>query len=303
MTQVGELVSVAIDAPHDEDGCPFCRPKEEVNEKNTLRAAYDEDTEADNDTDNSAGTLAKNLSARPWKSGNKLPKPTEGDVAPSMDMEMGSAQTRLWRGWIYDAGLVPVLFAAHHLIPGNAAMARSNIHANGWLGPVDDGPDPMNIGYNINSRANGVWLPGNYAIRGTQHRPNQATWTDKDPEFQKAYAFLTMLNTGRQFHDAHTDYSNTVLEALNELEELLEEMENDGCPYCESGDESGDPPYHLNSRLNAMSSHLRSKVQGSPTRWKYDLLTSDTWGPQYKAFVDSKGGLSKAKKHIRKLQK
>jgi len=277
MTDIGELVSIAIDAPHKEEGCPFCRPKEEVNSKNCLRADFDEDTKADNDTDNSSGVLAKNLAQRPRSRIEILP----GESAPIHDMELPEAKTRHWRDWVYEAGLSPVLFGAHHTIPGNDGLGKSNLYKKGWLGPVDDGPDAANIGYNINSANNGVWLPGNYAIRGAEHRPSQTTWSEEDKEFQKAYAFLAMVETKRQFHDAHKNYSKTIKDALNELEELMEDMAQDGCPMCGKGDEEVDPPYHLNSRLNAISNFLSRRLQGNPLKWKDDYLTSDNWGPAF----------------------
>jgi hypothetical protein len=50
-----------------------------------------------------------------------------------------------------------------------------------------DGKAKGNIGYNVNARTNGVWLPGNYGVR---------PW-------------------GAQFHDAHKQYSKFVRKVLD----------------------------------------------------------------------------------------
>jgi hypothetical protein len=291
--EVGELVAVALKAPHSKAGCPFCRPKEEVNETNYLRPNFDEDSEGDNDTDNSSGTLAKNLVARPQGPAREVPKLEKGEDAPVYDVEMASAAARDWHQWTYDAGIAPVLYGAHHLIPGNDGLVRSDLYAGKHLGPVDDGPSPDNIGYNINSSKNGTWLPGNYAIR---------PWEGKPPPWQQAYAFLAMYETNRQFHDAHKQYSGVVRRALNELAKLVNSMKKKGCPACHKGSDPDAPPYHLNSRLNAISNHLAKHLRGNPARWKDPMFTS-RFGKQYKDEVKKQGGLGKAGKYFRALAK
>jgi hypothetical protein len=299
--QVGELVKVAMDAPHVEEGCPFCRPKEEVNETNTLRAHYDEDTEADNDTDNHSGTLGVNCASRPGPNADEVPDIEEGEEAPFMDMDLAGSTRRVWHDEVYTAGKIPVMYGAHHLIPGNDGLAKSDLYQGGHLGPEDNGPDPKNVGYNINSSNNGMWLPGNYAVRGKKGT-RQKTWTDTPAAFQKAYAFVAMLDTKRQFHDAHKDYSDVVRRALSELADLVDEMDKDGCPACGSGSKKSDPPYHLNSRLNAVSQHLQKVLRRAPRYWKDPMFTSD-WAREYKAFVAEEGGLDGARAKIEKLRK
>jgi len=288
--EIGELVAVAVAAPHTKQGCPFCRPDEKVSHKNSLTAHYDEDTDADNNTENSSGTLAKNLgSHRQAKSVPAIPK---GEDAPVMEMEMASAPKRTWHKQVYPAGLIPVLYGAHHLIPGNDAMAKSNVYINGWLGPVDDGVSDENIGYNINSAFNGFWLPGNYAVR---------PWKGLDPDFQEAYAFLAMKDAIRQFHDSHEPFSEFIRSELNGLEKLLKKIKNSGCPVCGSGSKKKEPPYHLNSRLNAISSHVKGYLTGPPTRWKDPAFTSG-WSPLMKEFVSEEGGWPKACRKLERLR-
>jgi A nuclease family of the HNH/ENDO VII superfamily with conserved AHH len=293
--EVGELVKVALEAPHTKEGCPFCRPKEEVNEENYLRAKYDEDIETDNDSDNCSGTLAKNLKERPQGLRREVPAIEKKETAPIHDMEMASAPGRDWHQWVYDAGLIPVLYGAHHLIPGNDGLTSSDLYKGKWLGPEDNGPDADNVGYNINSANNGMWLPGNYAVR---------PWKGIDSNWQEAYAFLAMLDTNRQFHDSHKPYSKVVRKALNNLSKLMKKMAQKGCPNpsCGSGAKKGEPPYHLNSRLNAISNHLSKHLRGDPIRnWKNPMFTSG-WAKEYRDYVKKLGGFKKARVELDKLR-
>ena len=300
--EVGELVAVARMEPHSKEGCPFCRPEEEVNETNTLRANYDEDTEADNDTDNHSGTLAVNCANRPGPNADEVPEIKEGEDAPFVEMDLAAATRREWHAEVYAAGRIPVMYGANHLIPGNDGLVKSDLYQGGHLGPVDDGAHPKNIGYNVNSTKNGMWLPGNYAVRG-QKGTRQKTWTETSTAFQKAYAFIAMLDTGRQFHDAHKDYSDVVRRALSDLADLLEEMDNKGCPApgCGAGSKEGDPPYHLNSRLNAISQYLQRFLRRAPRYWKVPMFTSD-WAREYKVFVAEEGGQEKARQKLEELR-
>lgn len=154
-------------------------------------------------------------------------------------------------------------------------MGKSNVYKNKWLGPVDDGPHEENIGYNINSANNGFWLPGNYAVR---------PWKTLDPDFQQAYAFLAMNDTERQFHDSHEPFSEYIRGELDALEKLLEDMKNNGCPNCGAGKGKNEPPYHLNSRLNAISKYVTKRLKGDPKKWKIPAFTSG-WSPLFKDFV------------------
>ena len=299
--EAGELVNVAVNAPHAEEGCPFCRPEEHVNEENVLRADYDEDTEADNDTDNSSGTLAKNLVERPQGPPREVPDVEQGEDAPFIEMPMTSAGPREWHDRVYDAGKVPVLYGAHHVIPGNDGLAKSTLYTKKKLGPVDNGPDVQNVGYNINSSMNGMWLPGNYAVRPLKGG-KQKSWGEMDGAFKKAYAFLAMLDTGRQFHDAHKPYSGVVKQALTDLAELLDQMDDKGCPICGKGSDPADPPYHLNSRLNAISNHLSNFLRRATRFWKFPMFTS-SFAKSYKDYVDERGGLQGARKELEKLRR
>jgi len=80
--------------------------------------------------------------------------------------------------------------AAHHLIPGNAALKESELFLSEeylWK----DGKAKGNIGYNINAKNNGVWSPGNYGVRpwGTKG----ATFEAENPGLNaEDFAFAAM---------------------------------------------------------------------------------------------------------------
>lgn len=299
MTEIAEMINIAMAAPHTDDDCPFCKTEEEIYEKNFLTADYDEDTaadkKADNSTENHSGTLGKNLVKF-----TQRPKPIEpsgvtkttpdrateldvhkstekGEKAPYDTFELARAKKRTWHKKVFEAGQIPVLYGAHHLIPGNDSLGRSELYKEKKLGPIDDGQDKDNIGYNVNSANNGVWLTSNYAVKGWK--------SGHDNSFKKAYAFLAMNFSGRQFHDAHrSPYSSTVKDTLNELLTLLDTMKDEGCPFCGEGESQSSPPYHLNARLNAISRWLKDHLQSDAKDWKDNIVTSN-WCKEYKMFL------------------
>src|SRR5579884_3926537 len=55
---------------------------------------------------------------------------------------------------------VEVTVAAHHLVPGNEALARASALVE-WMKKGDTVRG--DIGYGVNHKKNGVWLPGSYA--------------------------------------------------------------------------------------------------------------------------------------------
>lgn len=281
MTEVMEMVQVALDAKHSKEDCPFCREKDEDERENDTEE-HDEENEGDNeeasnDRKNSSGRLAKALGNRPYED---APEILEGEARPVEDIEIAGARKREWHQWIYEAGLAPMLYAAHHLIPGNAALKKSELNTADILGPVQRGKHKKNIGYNVNGAKNGVWLAANYAMR---------PWSSRSEDFKKAYAFLAMNDSDTQFHDAHPTYSETVLEALNDLYDEMDHLANQGCPACGKGEDESDPPYHLNARLNAISSWLRPKLMGDPTTWSTERLYTSDWARKYKKWIEKHG--------------
>ncbi|MGH8620726.1 MAG: AHH domain-containing protein [Burkholderiales bacterium] len=257
MTEIGEMVAVALSAQHTKESCYFCREKEH-GDQNYLIAEEEEDgganPEASNYQKNRSGMLAQNIGAAPE---HRLTVEGEtGDLRPG----------------------------AHHLIPGNAALKPSAVRPH--LG-TQTGTDVKNVGYNVNSRANGVWLPGNYAVR---------PWSTRLPRFQRRYAYAAMLAMDAQFHDAHTRYSETVRMALNACAAKVEFFAKIACPECRRGGGEQDPPYAIVARLNAISGYLDGKVTGDPAAWRVDNLFTSTHVVGYHKVVKRVG-----KPRVRKM--
>lgn len=96
------------------------------------------------------------------------------------------------------------------------------------------------------------------------------------------YSVSAMQKVGAQYHDAHTDYNERVLEALNEMNTKVIVMGiHGGCDKCkeinkERTETSEDfpPPKGLIGALDRLSSKLRSHVSGPLGNWKWPIYTS-----------------------------
>jgi len=254
--ELGEDVTPAMiaDSKHDDD-CYFCNSKEEPkDDENELTDNVDEDVLdgalAEVKFKNDAGTLGKNIG------GDQGKKPVT--VAGSKE------------GVKLEASV-----AAHHLIPGNASLAKSELFlSNEYL--WKDKKAKGNIRYNVNAAPNGVWLPGNYAARpwGTEGVAFQKHF-GPDP---KNYAFAAMEAWGAQFHDAHEAYSLEVKKALNKIFDSLEDKAELWCPKAKKDKskkpEERTPLYVLVSRLNTVSSRMRSMLVAPSTKWRRNIWTS-----------------------------
>jgi hypothetical protein len=146
--------------------------------------------------------------------------------------------------------------AAHHLLPGNASVKKAALLHKYMLW---QGKNPLGlvgpIGYDINSPENGVWLPGNYAVReGTDFKLN---WRQFKDAFKDAYARAAMKASGDlQLHDAHPAYNDNVLNTLRDVAKKLDALwiDRSKCPVCKKAlVNQNDPPYGLVRRLNALS--------------------------------------------------
>jgi hypothetical protein len=173
----------------------------------------------------------------------------------------------------------PFVVAAHHCIPGEASLAPSDlmelmvkggtIFAAGKQRKIKN-----HIGYNVNGAHNGVWLPGNYAIRANT-KPMGKTWSELEDKVRWCMHYVAAVGakTGGQFHDAHTEYSDAVKKLLNKIHDAITIHE---CQLCEEKTEV-QPPYAVKLRLYALSQYLRTQLQGTPGVWRRPWFTSDRW--------------------------
>lgn len=246
---LGELVSVnmIVDEKHDDETCAFCKstePPEEV--VNDLNAEHDEDSPTFK-FKNDAGKLGIALGRKP-----------DAKAVSLNDKSFAAA------------------VAAHHLIPGNAALKESKLFSsNQYL--WKDGKAKGNIGYNINAAENGVWSVGNYGVR--PWGPDGAGFVSQNPELSpKDFAFAAMEKWRVQFHDAHADYSDFVKDSLDKVFEKLEAKKDIWCPEAKKKEkkkpEEREPIYALVQRLNTVSARMKKMLSFPTTNWKSNIYTS-----------------------------
>lgn len=245
MTQLMEPVAIGTIAFDGESGpCWYC--EEEPGKDLTNHETADPDTSDDedddavpeNDADNNAGILGGNLGDQPrWTI-----------KAPGRD-----------------ASDSPIVAAAHHCIPGEASLAKvKTLHMfmrkGGKLNLASD------IGYDVNAASNGVWLPGNYAVRPGQHGWTRK-WSSFDKRFKDEYAARAVRSARGQFHDAHVSYNTKVRKSLEALVDKLGKPK-EKCPVCGEKFDKTRPPYGLVGRLNYISGQHRGMLTSLSARTK-----------------------------------
>lgn len=283
--ELGETVAMAlldgfaVNCPFNEEGPDVASEEGEAPAKDDLEAA-------DAIQESSGGTLGENLgkgSPAGWGKGdtiNPIYPPSNMDAKPRNDSTT-DASLRVKVG-SKDYGYV---VAAHHLIPGDASLSPSGLYKSymkkGGKVTTDSGKSytmKTHIGYNVNGNHNGVWLPGNYAIRVSKPQFNSTgkTWrvlTVTDEKWCYAYMTACVEKAGGQFHDSHGRfYSPAVLDILDKIETKLRKHQ-DACKECESKTDVY-PPYSLKTRLYLLSSYLRMQVRIRQV-WKCPWITSD----------------------------
>src|SRR5690606_35466079 len=252
---LGEKVSVntITDEMHDET-CAFCSstepPKDIVND---LTDEHDEDAEA--------------------QLGDMLPTYKFKNDAGKLGIALGGkpeAKTVTLANKNFEAAV-----AAHHLIPGNAALKQSQLFKSEkylWK----DGKAKGNIGYNMNASENGVWSPGNYGVR--PWGPGGVAFKSANPTLEpKDFAFAAMDKWRTQFHDAHADYCSFVKVSLDKVFEKLEAQKDIWCPEAKNKDkkpEEKEPIYALVQRLNTISSRMKRMLTFPTRNWKPNVYTS-----------------------------
>jgi hypothetical protein len=281
------------------ESCPF---------KSEAKGVSDEpESPADDDLDevqqlqeNSGGVLGKNLEEpSPGAAGTinqEFPAP---DVTKDQDL---AVDTRRRNGGMVRTGYgddraveYPYAVAAHHLIPGKASLARSQLFKKYMVkggkaaSRTKTWTIKEHIGYNVNGCHNGIWLPGNYAIResrtcidGGKERSIGFTWrvrSDSPDPGDKAWCWAYMVAAVakcgmRQFHDAHTTYSENVEKLLNKVALQLAAHQDTCEDVCKSQTDLT-PPYRLKARLYNLSAFLKGNLLGHPVGWKLPWITSD----------------------------
>jgi hypothetical protein len=258
MTEFGEAIAALVaDQGPKKDPCWYCEeePKEgkkefEIDAEPDTAESDDEDAIPEN-IDNDSSKLAKSMGDEPvWKIGNFH----------------GNKESKIVPG-------------AHHCIPGGAALNK----VDAIIALIKKG-----VPYGVNHRHNGVWLPGNYAVR-----PGSEGWTTKwgdirNKDFKDKYAERAMLAATTQFHDAHPKYNGKVRKCLEALANKLEAKEGK-CPICGKDFDVDRPPYGLVGRLDAISSSHRALLTGvakSNTTMKRSVQAGYFTSSRVKTFFD-----------------
>jgi hypothetical protein len=281
-----EKISTAF-ADKVKEGCLFKEDSSQVPQLNE----EPEDIENDDNESvvelqaNNGGVLGENLiNASPGKEGTvggPCPPPKMLRV-PREDTERTGVQVHVPGADGVEDKVLPFTVAAHHLIPGNAALKKSDLYE--FLkkdGSVESATGrrwtiSAHVGYNVNGSHNGVWLPGSYVIRAgkTDMKETWSVLRGGKPNWCINYAASVVKVAGGQFHDTHVEYSEKVLETLGKLAVgIFNHL--DTCEDCERRKKLP-PPYIVKDRLYAISAYLGTVLKGQPSAWKRPWFTSDS---------------------------
>lgn len=302
MTELAEAIAIGLLEEEMEAKCPFKDPADGVASKEDENIASDDSDGAKYQQSNNGGVLGDNLAkGSPGKAGTVGGPcaPPKAKEVPRNDTRRTGVRVRVPATSKINEATYGFTVAAHHLIPGEAALEPSDLKPFMTQGEsvevtTDHGDKTKeitkHIGYNVNGAHNGVWLPGNYYIRTHSSPIKGASWSalGDDPWCLNYVAAVSMAANG-QIHDAHTKYSDAVKELLNAIALKLSRHE---CDDCKS--DKINPPFRMKIRLYNLSSYFRIQVTALPEAWKRPWFTSDRWredafsgGKPSKAFGDA----------------
>jgi hypothetical protein len=309
--ELGEAVGLMGLDQELEAKCPFNEDEPGGPEASDESIGDDDKDDVQPAQANDGGILGENLEAgRAGKADGGPYPPTDFLYRqPANDTKRGR-MTRLRIKAYRDAaaGDFPFTVAAHHLIPGNASLYKSDVKLvdymkkGGSVKTVAGSTKTIkhHIGYDVNGSHNAVWLPGNYAIKtalperktkkgavlpareGTTPIAGES-WERLSTDYadwQYDYVAGACKAADGQFHDSHErPYSASV---RKELLKMVTAMAShlDTCPLCKDKTEIP-PPYRMKRRLYAFSKRLRMCVTGSPGAWKDVWFTSEKWSQRY----------------------
>ena len=316
--EMKELISLPELKAEFKKNCPFKEPKVTTPAKADEDVGFDDDDAVEARQANNGGVLGENLLSRGAGVGSGGPFPPDDFLFTQRANDSQRGKRRMLRMETYKdaaAGDFPFTVAAHHLIPGNASLYKKGVKLVNYM---EDGGKIKtfvkkrsctiegNIGYDVNGSHNGIWLPGNYAIKtalpkrktksgatlparvGTTPVKGKS-WeqlSSRHEAWQYSYVAGACKAAKGQFHDSHErPYSASVRENLNKIVAALTHHLDTECPDCK--DKSPvPPPYRIKNRLYQLSKELRQFVRGQPAAWKAPWFTSQKWSEKF--FVGGK---------------
>lgn len=275
--ELGEEVAIA-EVDTDDWTCPFSHDK-----PGTVA------NELDTDPAKLGTRMANGTSTRLWddSSGQVQPKKVDVEKQTASDAIKEPYEVYVALDHLGNSVRMPFSVAAHHLIPGEASLPKSSLINYVKGGKVIS----SDIGYGVNGRENGIWLPTHHALsqkmpilpystRKHSYASLSSEGNDMVPSVVSLYTQAVMEQATCQFHDDHTratDYSNFVVKVLNKIQTNLATIKNYNCKKCMQAKSNGGklpPPHSLVHRLNMVSSRLASFLTGPAAGWRPPVYTS-----------------------------
>jgi len=266
MTEIGEIISVAVPHSVEDPDCPFC-PEEPPPEFTTIPGSKNNSGKLeDNMEEPSSFGVSVEAEARPKLGEDHQQEP------PSDPQEL--KKPRPIHAHSSDVSVGNYSCEAHHLISGKQALAKSEHQFEQWI--VANGTIERDTGYSVNNPDNGIWMPS--VPENT--KPNK--WGSLDYKTKKQpIAEHVMKATSKQFHKGPHNIKDAADEKVHETYDrwLIEKLKvmNDrmhgwsaACPLCKDGDESKDkfqPSVRTNQVLDNLSRVARRHITGGRAGW------------------------------------
>lgn len=196
--------------------------------------------------------------------------------SPTLKTNLGNQPDYILERDIVEDFPVNVVPAAHHLIPGNQAMDEHKIEK--YTTTKENKKLLEDIGYNINGKENGVWLPSYPDIYKTKKVKvkgkvfdgidiGKSKWGSLSPEEKIRIIDIIQSKWGQAHIGDHkgTDYDKACRDRLTLLHSLMKTFWE---PKCEKSTKTNDklmPPYGLVERINLQSKYMLQCIM--PRKW------------------------------------
>ena len=283
MTEVGEIIGVAVGHDTSNKECPFC-PEEEIPDF-TTKAGLDNDGTTlgknMNDPDGFASTREKEC--RPKKKEDFYQDPP----SKKRKKELKEPTPICTHPDVGD-----ISCEAHHLISGKQALAKNNEHDfEKWIQASQKNLIEKDTGYSVNNYDNGLWMPsvpedtiGKAGAWGKLDRQAVANWVmeETDIQFHKGgHSIPEKLEiNGKMFRipedkRMHSRYDEYLIQTLKLMSERMVGWSNK-CKLCKdrsAKNQKLQPSVRTNAYLDQLSNHVKGKITGNRSTWSLFVST------------------------------